>query len=702
MGTTQSESTNEITNKNTSKNLCETLSQFLATSQFDTYDNAVPFHKIGTEDFIPAIDRSLAQARVNVQKIKDIPASFEATVVGLETSSEHLDFLSVLYFNLFSVNATEDLRKLAPEISSKSAAFSSEILLDDKLFEKVKTVYDTLDRTSLSSEQRRLLEKLYRNFTRNGALLTGDKKERLKQIDQELAGLGPQFSENVLKATNEYSMLIENKSELEGIPESYLEAAAQEDADRGQKGKWVFTLQAPSIVPFLKYCKSSDLRKQIWIAYNSRAFQGSFDNQENIKKIITLRDERAKLLGYEDHAGYVLDERMAKSKTQVQQFLESLRAPSAKAARVELEELKTFKKEIDGGADLNPWDVAYYSEKLKKARYDFNEELIRPYLQLENVLKGTFDLAGKLFNIKFEKRTDIPLYHPEVECFEVTCKSTGKYFGLLYTDFFPRETKRSGAWATTYKTQGLFNHKINRPHSSIVCNFTKPTATQPSLLSLDEAETLLHEFGHALHFLMSDCTYVSMTSSNVLWDFVELPSQIMENWLRDKESIGLFAKHYVTGEALPADLIKKIQDSERFQAGMASLRQIGFALLDLNWHSTSPKSINSIADFEDKSADSTRLFPSFKGINLSCSFSHIFAGGYAAGYYSYKWAEVLDADAFEYFKEKGLFSKEVAGKFLEHILSKGDTEHPLELFRKFRGRDPDPKALLRRDGLDEK
>ncbi len=668
---------------------------------FQTRDEAVPFDQIKLEHFIPALDYGIEQARANIQKIKDSasPASFENTIMALETASEGYESVQSVYFNLFSAEADEALQALAKDISPKSAAFASEVSLDDKLFEKIKSVFEKRDSLGLNPEQVRLVEKYFKDFSRNGALLSEADKDKLRKIDQELSVLGPQFSENVLKATNAFELWIDNKSDLLGLPEGTIEAAAQEAERKGQKGKWLFNLQGPSFLPFMQYAQNRELRKKLWTAYNSRAYKDSFDNQDVVKKIVKLRHDRADLLGFKSHADFILSERMAQTPSQVMKFLNELLVPSKKAADRDLSELRAFKKSLDGNDEVMPWDFAYYSEKLKEKKYKYNDEELRPYFKLETVVEGVFEHARRLYGITFKEVLDVPKYHPDVRVFEVREERTQNYVGLFYTDFFPRETKKGGAWMTAYREQGYHNGQVRRPHVSIVCNFTKPTASKPSLLTYDEVQTLFHEFGHALHGLLSQCTYRSLAGTNVYWDFVELPSQIMENWVKEKEGLDIFARHYQTKQPIPQELVDKIKKASQFQAGYYSMRQLQFAFLDMAWHSQDPKNISDVDAFENKATEHTRALPKIPGTNTSVSFSHIFAGGYSAGYYSYKWAEVLDADAFEYFKEAGLFNREIAEKFKNFILARGGTEHPMDLYKKFRGREPDPKALLRREGL---
>ncbi|CAE80927.1 M3 family metallopeptidase [Bdellovibrio bacteriovorus] len=668
---------------------------------FKNKDQAVPFDLIKVEHYVPAVEEAIKMAKENVAKIKANPEApdFENTIVALEAASVHADQISTIYSNLEVAHADEALQALAKDIYPMLTALSSDISLDSEIFARVKAVYDKRESLNLNLEQTRLLEKTYLSFTRNGALLNAADKETLRQIDQELSVLGPKFSENVLKATNSFEMLLDKKEDVDGLPEGTLEGAAALAKAKGHDGKWIFNLQIPSYLPFMTYAKNRALREKMWRAFSSKAFKGEFDNQANVLKIVELRDKRAKVLKFTTHADFVLAERMAKNPKTVMDFLNKLLAASKNAGLKDVQELTEFANKLDGLTEIKPWDVAYYSEKLKEERYAFNEEDLRPYFKLENVVEGVFAHAKKLYGLTFKENKEIPVYHPEVKAYEIYEDASGKYMGLFYTDYFPRETKKGGAWMTQFRSQGLIDGEMKRPHVSIVCNFTQPTPTKPSLLTYDEVRTLFHEFGHALHGMLSECTYPSLSGTNVYWDFVELPSQIMENWVGEKEGLDIFARHYETNEPMPAELIEKLKRSQKFQAGYMSCRQLQFGLMDMAWHSTDPGTIKDVDAFEELATAETRLFPKVDGANSSCSFGHIFAGGYSAGYYSYKWAEVLDADAFEYFKEKGLFNQEVAKKFKDNVLSRGGTEHPMDLYKKFRGREPDPNALLRRDGL---
>jgi len=668
---------------------------------FTDKDQAVPFHLIKTEHYMPALHFAISEAKSNIEKIKkDKTTTFENTIIALEQASEKVDRVSTVYFNLFSSEANEAHQALAQEISPLLSAFSSDVSLDPEIFNKIKFVYDNRIQLNLTGEDLKLTEKMYKDFARNGALLNPEQKEKLRAIDQELSVLSPKFSENILKATNAFELWITDEKDLAGLPEGAIEAYAHAAEAKGKKGQWLVTLQAPSMIPLLTYANNRSLREKVWRASSSKCFKDQYDNQEVVLKIVKLKNERAQVLGAKNYAEYVLEERMAKNPQTVFQFLEKLITPSKAAAQKDLAEVQQFRKEFDGSSDeIKPWDFAYYSEKLKEKKYAFNEEELRPYFKLENVIDGVFEHARKLFGLVFKPVQGIPVYHADVKTYEVFEEGSQKYIGLFYMDFFPRETKKGGAWMTSFREQGLYGHEIKRPHVSIVCNFTKPTPTKPSLLSYDEVSTLFHEFGHALHGLLSECKYKSLSGTNVYWDFVELPSQIMENWIKEKESLDLFAKHYETGEKIPTELVEKIRKSARFQAGWMSLRQLSFGWLDMNWYTTDPNTIKDVDSFEDQIGEKTRLLPRETGQNMSVSFGHIFGGGYAAGYYSYKWAEVLDADAFEYFKEQGLFNKEIGTKFKKSILSRGGTSHPMDLYKEFRGREPDPNSLLKRDGL---
>lgn len=661
---------------------------------------AYPFDVIKAEHFLPAIKEAVNSARAKLEDYKKKQgSSFYHVIVEQGDISDQVNYIAGIFYNLHSAECSEELEKISPEMSEILTKYGNDISLDPVIFGKVKACYDARFEQNLTREELTIIEKTYKGFVRSGALLADSEKNRMREIDERLAKLTLNFSQNVLKATNDYMLEITDKADLEGLPESVIEAAAETAEKKGKKGSWVFGLDAPSLVPFLTYSKKRELRKKIAIANGSKTFNNQFDNQENLKEILKLRTERAKLLGYNTHADYVLEERMAMSPKKVMDFLEQLLEKARPHAQKDIDKLKALAKELDGITDFRSYDAPYYSEILKKRELSMDDEMLRPFFKLENVVDGVFKVAGLLYGLKFKEVTDVPKYHEDVRTFEVTDEATDNYVGLFYTDFFPRPTKRPGAWMSGIREQGMYQGKIERPHIMIVCNFTKPTKTKPSLLTLDEVLTLYHEFGHALHGLLSNVKYRDLSGTNVFWDFVELPSQIMENWVLEKECLDLFAVHYQTGEKIPADLVKKIKESGKFLEGMGTLRQLTFAFLDMSYHMEDPAKITSVDDFELKAITKTLLLPPVPGTNVSTSFSHIFAGGYSAGYYSYKWAEVLDADAFEFFQTSGIFNREIAKKFREHILEKGGTEHPMELYKRFRGQEPDVGALLRRAGL---
>lgn len=667
-------------------------------------NQAIPFPDIEASHYIPALKTAIAKAYEKIREIKNEPnpADFSNTIEALEFCSEDVDLISRVFFNQLSANSTEALQQLAGEIGPILSDFSSDILLDGELFARVRKVYENSKNLNLDIEKQQLLEDTYTDFVRNGALLNNEQKERLRKIDARLSQLSPLFSENVLKATNAFEMFIDSPEKLKGLPESTIEAAAEAAKEKERSGQWLFTLQAPSLIPFLTFSEDREAREKIWRANAAKAFNSEFDNQQVVLELVRLKHERAQLLGFKDHADFVLRKRMAQNTAKVQSFLSELLEASVPAAQKDLKQVQDYADSLGGPNPLMPWDFAYYSEKLKESLFGLSDEKLRPYFKLENVIAGVFEHANKLFGLSFKSCEDYPLYHPDVKVYEVYDNDRESFVGVLYADFFPRASKRGGAWMTSYYEQGMFRRQLIRPHAAIVCNFTKPTTTKPSLLTFDEVSTLFHEFGHALHGLLSQCRYKSLSGTNVLWDFVELPSQLMENWILEKESLALFARHYETNEPLPEDLAQKIHDSARFLAGYLSLRQLSFSLLDMAWYThPQPHAIEDVSAFERQIIEKLSVFPYIDGSNLSCSFNHIFGGGYSAGYYSYKWAEVLDADAFEFFKEKGLFNKDVASRFKDNILSRGGSEPPMELYKKFRGREPDPKALLRRDGLIE-
>jgi peptidyl-dipeptidase Dcp len=667
---------------------------------FDTPHQAPPFDRIEENHYLPAVRAAIDEARANIEAIKTNPAApdFKNTIVALEISSERLDTVTGIFYNQLHAAGTDQLEALAEEIGPLSANFASDVALDETLFAKVKAVHDSRASLSLTDEEKTLLEDSYKGFVRGGALLDEDKKTRLREVNEKLSVLGPAFNANTKKSADMFTLVIEDSADLAGLPETAIVAARETAEERDMPDKWVFTLDYPSYIPFITYADHRGLREQIWRASSSKAWQDKFDNCENIKQIVSLRDERAKLLGYKNHADYVLERRMAEKPETVMAFLDKLLKAYKPAAQKDLETLKAFAKECGGPDDIKPWDVGYYSEKLKQKLFNFSSEDLRPYFPLEKVLEGVFAHFTKLFGLRFVPSQAYPVWHEDVVAFDVVDDKTGNFMGVFYGDFYPRKGKKSGAWKTAYRNQGLAGGEIKRPIVAIVCNFTKPTKTSPSLLTFDEVTTLFHEMGHATHALLSNVTYSSHAGTSVLWDFVELPSQVQENWAYEKETLDMFAKHYETGEAIPVDLIAKVQKAKNFMGGWAGLRQVNLGMMDMAWHTANPSTIDDIAAFEDEISQNSTLFPRLAGPTAT-SFSHIFAGGYAAGYYSYKWAEVLDADTFELFEEKGLYNQEAAQAYVGKVLSQGGSRHPKILYRDFRGRDADPDALLRREGL---
>jgi len=659
---------------------------------------AVPFDKIKPEHFIPALDAAIEKGRGVIAQIQQSPASFDTSIRGLESCTEELEFVNMLFSNLLIADSNEKLQQLSMEIGPKVASFANDILLDPQIFDKIKTVYNTREQLNLKPEQKFLVEKIYRDFRRSGAELPPDKKLRLRAIDERLSQLAPKFRENTLRSTNEFEMWISDEKELAGLPASARDAAREMAKAKGKPDQWLFTLAMPSFFAFVRFSEVRPLREKIMKAYASRSFGGTYDNQPLILESVRLMTEKSQMLGARNYAQWALETRMAESPETVMGFLNKMLKIVKPAAERDLKEVQEFAESMGFTDKIQGWDMFYYSERLKEKKYAFDEESLRPYFKLENVLNGVFELARRLFGLKFTATTAYPVYHPDVQVFEVTRESGGDFVGLFYADFFPRDSKNNGAWMTNFYEQGKFRGQVIRPHVGIVCNFTKPTPGKPSLLTFDEVKTLFHEFGHGLHSLLSRVEFRSLAGTNVYLDFVELPSQILENWAKEEELLKIYATHYQTGEVLPTLMLKKLQAAERFQAGYLALRQLNFAFLDMHWFST-PIGAMSVPEFEKMAMAQTRLLPEIPGTNGSSSFGHIFGGGYASGYYSYKWAEALDADAFEYFKEKGIFDRETAKRFEECVLSKGGSDHPMRLYEKFRGRKPDPEALLRRDGL---
>ncbi|MEQ5789999.1 M3 family metallopeptidase [Muricauda sp. NFXS6] len=664
--------------------------------------NEAPFSKIKNEHFKPAFLKAIEDTKKEIDDIVNNPEppTFENTLEALDFSGQQLDRISSIFFNLNSAETNEEIQKIAQEVSPLLSEFSNDITLNEGLFARIKTVFEQRESLNLTKEQQTLLEKKYKNFSRNGANLKEENKKRLREIDAELSKLKLTFGENVLAETNKYEMFLTDEKDVEGLPEGTKEAAAQLAESKG-KGGWLITLDYPSYIPFMKYAKNRELRKELSLAFGSKGFHNDeLDNQENVIRIVNLRHERANLLGYDTHADFVLEERMAETPKKVLDFLHELLEKAKPAAEREFAELEAYAKELDNIDRLEKWDSAYYSEKLKQKLFNLDDEKLKPYFKLENVINGVFKVAEKLFGLTFKEVDHIDKYHEEVKTFEVY--ENDNFISLFYADFHPRPGKRGGAWMTSYKPQYTLGEKNSRPHISNVCNFTKPTSSKPSLLTFNEVTTLFHEFGHALHGMLANTTYPSLSGASVYWDFVELPSQIMENWCYEKEALELFAHHYETGELIPMEFVEKIKESATFQEGMATVRQLSFGLLDMAWHGKDPSEIKDVKAYETKAFESTNLYPETLETCMSTSFAHIFQGGYSSGYYSYKWAEVLDADAFAYFKENGIFSKMVADKFKEHVLSKGGTENPMELYKRFRGAEPNIDALLERAGLLQK
>ena len=659
-----------------------------------------PFSKIKNEHFSPAIHHFIAVTKTQINEIsenKEAP-TFKNTIEALDGTGIQLDRITSIFFNLNSAETNDEIQKIAQEISPALSDFKNDLLLNEKLFKKVKHVYENRTSLSLNKEQAMLLKKNYIGFTRNGANLSYKDKDKLREIDGKLSKLKLQFGENVLAETNKFYLQITNEKELSGLPDGVIEMAAQTAKEKKMTG-WVFTLDYPSYVPFVTYSNLRELRKKITIAFGQRAFKNNVnDNQASILEIVSLRYQRAQLLGYPSHAHFVLEERMAKTPEKVLEFLYELLEKAKPAAQSEFKKLEDFAKELDGIDQLEKWDAAYYSEKLKQKLFDLDDEKLKPYFKLENVIEGVFEIANKLYQLNFKEVYNLDTYHEDVKTYEVTDQNNN-FIALFYADFHPRAGKRSGAWMTSFKAQYKSQTKNERPHISNVCNFTKPTKSKPSLLSFNEVTTLFHEFGHGLHGMLANTTYKGLSGTNVSWDFVELPSQLLENWCYEKEALELFAKHYKSEQIIPMELINKIKASATFHEGMQTLRQISLGLLDIAWHGEDPSSVKNVKEFETLSFSATQLYPDVKENCVSTSFSHIFQGGYSAGYYSYKWAEVLDADAFKHFKDHGIFNNKIAAKFKNTVLSQGGTCDPLELYIKFKGSKPNPEALLKRAGL---
>lgn len=671
-------------------------------SEFNTPHNTPPFEKIKLEHYEPAFTQAIEMAKKDVDAVinsKEKP-TFENTVVALDHCGETLDKVSSIFFNLNSACTNAEMQAIAQKVSPMLSEYSNYVNLNEDLFKRIKVVYENKDNLKLTTEQATLLEDTYKGFVRGGANLTGEKKKRYKEIATELSQATLKFGENELKETNAFELLITDKKELKGLPESALEMSAYAAKQKEKEG-WLFTLQYPSYGPILKYADNRELREKIYRATSSKGFKKNENNNcELIKKITSLRLERANLLGYKSHADYVLEERMAQSADNVNKFLADLLNASHSYAKKEQKEIANYAKKLGFKGTLQRWDFGYYAEKLKQAKYKLDDEMIKPYFKIENVEKGIFDLAGKLYGIKFKEVNNIQKYHEDVKTFEVY-DNDGSFLSILYMDYFPRESKSGGAWMTSFRSQHIKDGKDIRPLVTVVTNFNKPTDKKPSLLTHGQVTTFLHEFGHALHGMLSKCTYGSTSGTSVFRDFVELPSQIMENWAMEKEWLDTWAVHYKTGEKMPAELIAKIKKAENYLAAYANDRQVSFAMTDMAWHSINEPIKISVIDFEKKALAPTEMFPAVEGSCFSTAFGHIFAGGYAAGYYGYKWAEVLDADAYSVFKKNGIFDKETAESFRKNVLEKGGSQHPMELYVNFRGHEPTNEALIKRMGLEK-
>lgn len=685
----------------------------ILTEKFNTPYHSAPFNQIKNEDYLPAFKELIQKSEEEINAIVNNPEepTFKNTIEALAFSGEQLDVASNIFFNLNSAETSDELQQIAQEVSPILTEYSSKISQNEALFNKIKKVYDEKEKYNLNEEQQMLLNETYKGFVRSGALLNEEDKEKLKKISMDLSLKSLQFGQNVLASTNNYFKHITNKEDLAGIPEAILEQYAEEAKERNLDG-YVLTLQYPSYIPLMTYAENRELRKEIALANGKKSFDGGeFDNQNLIKELLNLKQQKAELLGYKNYADYVLEERMAKSPTKVIDFLKELLTKAKSYAQKEIEELKALAK-ADGIDEMQGYDHAFYAEKLRKAKYDLNDEELKPYFPLEQVQEAVFRLSKQLFGLNFLERNDIPKYHEDVKVYEVfenqesrtknqepstdNQQPSTSYKALLYVDYFPRKGKRAGAWMTSYKNQYKKDGENSRPHISIVCNFSKPTKDTPSLLTFQEVTTLFHEFGHALHGMMANTQYPNLSGTSVKWDFVELPSQFLENFCYEPEFLKTFAKHYKTGEILPDEKIEKIAQSKNFMEGYQTLRQIGFGLLDMNYHTKVEELENkSVKEFEDNYTKATQLYPANPETAMSPSFSHIFQGGYSAGYYSYKWAEVLDADAFQYFKENGIFNPEIAAKY-KVLLSSGGTKDPMELYKNFRGSEPKVESLLKR------
>ena len=667
-------------------------------AEWDTPHATPPFSKIELRHYEPAFDAAIACARAEIAAIVDNPAkpTFGNTIVALERQGALLGRIEGIFYNLLSADTSDEMQAIALRVQPKLTELSNDISLDPKLFERVKQVYEHPG-CCLKKDDRKLLEDTYKGFARSGAALSDGDKELYRQYTSELSALTLKFGQNALAATNAFALRITDPKQVAGLPAFVKEGMAAEAKARGEKG-WTVTLQAPSYVPFLTYSSNRALKEKLWRAYNSRALGGEYDNTEIVRQIANTRLKIANLLGYKCYADYVLERRMAGDTPTVQAFLQELLDETKAYADEDYKTVNDYAATLGFEGKLMPWDWAYYSQKYRDAEYALNDEVVKPYFLLENVRKGVFLLANKLYGLNFTPNPEIDVYHPDVTAYDVTDEK-GRFMAVLYLDFFPRASKRSGAWMTEYRGTKIVDGEETRPLVSLVMNFTKPTEEKPSLLTFDEVETFLHEFGHSLHGMLGEGRYESQTGTSVYRDFVELPSQIMENWATEKEFLDLWAVHYETGEPIPAEVVESIVAAKNFLAAYGNVRQLSFGMTDMAWHTLAEPYEGDVAAFEQASMAPTQVLPVVGGTAMAPSFSHIFSGGYAAGYYGYKWAEVLEADAFSLFKEKGIFNREVSGSFRKNVLSKGGTEDPMTLYVRFRGHKPATRALIEKMGL---
>lgn len=676
-----------------------TINPFLI-KKYDTPHNTLPFDSIKLEHYEPAIDKGIEEELAEIDKIvgNTEKPDFENTIAALDKSGGTLEKVTNMLGNMLNAESTDELQELAQKVMPKLTEHSNNISLNERLFERVKAVKDNADNENLTGEQRMLVDKYYKSFVRGGALLDKEQKQQYRELTENLSLLTLTFEQNSLKDKNDFELHITDRKCLEGLPESLLNLAAEKAAAKELDG-WLFTLDAPCYVPFMKYAADRELRKELYMGYNTISNRDNlYNNTEIVRHIVNTRIKIANLLGFKTFADYVLDNRMAENSANVYELLYKLKDSYKPVAEKETETIRTLARERDGITDLMPWDWSYYSEILRKQKYDFDEEKLREYFELDKVIDGVFGLATRLYGITFRESKEIAVYNKDVRSFEVYDEN-GEYLAVLYTDFYPRPTKQSGAWMTEFKGQWIENGEDSRPHISLVMNFNPPTEGKPALLNHSELNTFLHEFGHALHGMLSKVTYRSLSGTSVYRDFVELPSQIMENFSVEKDFLNTFACHYITGEKLPETEIDKIKAAENFNVGYACIRQVSFGLLDMAWHTLSREFEGDVEEFEKNAFAEVALLPQIKGTCMSTQFGHIFSGGYAAGYYGYKWAEVLDADAFSLFKKNGIFDKATATSFRNNILSKGGSEHPMDLYVRFRGRKPTIDALLRRNGI---